>query len=94
MVRGKPRELVPDDKNSGAGVKRMRSGVSQRQVRLDGRKDSELDDQVRVIELWMEKFKTMGPCALDNVGGGRGCADERVIFPDMSHISVFEGVNQ
>ena len=61
---------------------------------MDRREDRELDDQVRVIELWMEKFKTMGPCALDNVEGGGSSASERVILPDVSYVSVFKGVNQ
>ena len=61
---------------------------------LNRREDSELDDQVRVIELWMEKFKTMRAGTLDNIEGGRGSASDRVVFPNMSHVSVFEGVNQ
>ena len=61
---------------------------------MNRREDSELDDQVRVIELWMEKFKTMGAGTLDNVERGGGSASERVVFPDMSHMSVFKGVHQ
>ena len=61
---------------------------------MNRREDSELDDQVRVIELWMEKLKTGGTSALDDVEGVRGSASDRVIFPEMSHVSVFKGMNQ
>ena len=53
-----------------------------------------MDDQVRVIELWMEKFKAMGAHTLDDVEGGRGSASERVILPDMVHVGMLKGVNQ
>ena len=58
------------------------------------REDRELDDQVRVIELWMQKFKMVGPGALDDVEGVGGSTSDRVILPDMSNVGVFKGMNQ
>ena len=44
--------------------------------------------------IWIEKFKSMGPSTLDSVEGGRGCAEERVIFTDVVNVSMMEGINQ
>ena len=45
----------------------MRSGVSEREVRVDRGKDSKLNYQERVAVIWIEKVKSMGPCTLDGV---------------------------
>ena len=63
-------------------------------MRLDGRENCKLYDQVRVIEFGVKEFESMRSSALDNVERGRRSAQERVILPDMSHVSVFKGVNQ
>ena len=36
----------------------------------------------------------MGPCTLDCVERGRGCAQDRVILADMSNIGMFKRVNK
>ena len=61
---------------------------------MNGREDGKLYDQVRVIELWIEKFKAMGTRTLDDVEGGGGSTKNRVIFPDMLHMGMFKGVYQ
>ena len=58
------------------------------------REDSKLDYQVRVMVIWMEKFKMMGPCALNDIEGFRGCAQDRMIFVDVANIGMLKGVNQ
>ena len=45
----------------------MGGGVSEGEVRLDGRENGELNYQVRVAVIWIEKVKSMGPCTLDGV---------------------------
>ena len=50
--------------------------------------------QERVAVIWIEKVKAMGPCTLGCVGGGRGCAEDRVILADMSNIGMFKRVNK
>ena len=72
----------------------MWSSVSEGKVRMDRREDSELDYQERVAVIWIEKVKAMGPCTLDGVERGRGCAEERVILADMSNIGMFKRVNK
>ena len=72
----------------------MRGGVGERKMRVDKREDRELDYQERVTVIWTEKVKSMGPRTLDGVEGGRGSAEERVIFADMSNVSMFKGVNK
>ena len=44
--------------------------------------------------IWIEKLKTMGSCALYSVEGGRGSAEERVIFADMLNVGMIKGVNK
>ena len=60
----------------------------------DGGEDGELYYEVRVMEIWMEKFKAMGSGALNGVEGFRGCAEDRMIFAEMANVGVFKGVNQ
>ena len=36
----------------------------------------------------------MGAGALDDIERGGGSASDRVVFPDMSHVSVFKGMTQ
>ena len=36
----------------------------------------------------------MGPCTLDGVERGRDCAQDRVIFADMSNVGMFKRVNK
>ena len=47
----------------------MRGGVSEREMRVDEREDSELDYQERVAVIWIEKVKSVGPCTLNGVEG-------------------------
>ena len=61
---------------------------------MDKREDRELDYQERVTVIWTEKVKSVGPCTLNGVERGRGCAQERVIFADMANVGVFERVNK
>ena len=58
---------MPKDVNYWAGVYVVRSGVSEREVRVDRGEDSKLDYQERVTMIWIEKVKSMGPCTLDSV---------------------------
>ena len=44
--------------------------------------------------IWIEKFKSMGPCTLHSVEGRRGSAEDRMILTDMLNIGMFEGVNK
>ena len=60
----------------------------------DRREDGELNYQVRVAVIWIEKVKSVGPCTLDGVEGRRGCAEDRVILADMTNIDVFERVDK
>ena len=53
-----------------------------------------MDYQVRITVNWMEEFKTMRSCALNNKEGFRGCAKEWVILADMANVGVFKGMNQ
>ena len=63
-------------------------------MRSDGREDRKLYYQERVAVIWIEKVKAMGPCTLDGVEMGRGCAEDRVILADMSNIGMFKRVNK
>ena len=63
-------------------------------MRSDRGQYGELDYQERVTMIWIEKVKLMGPCTLDSIEGGRGSAEERVIFMDVSNVGMFERVNQ
>ena len=56
--------------------------------------DGELDYQVRVMVNWMEEFKTMRSCTLNNEEGFRGCAKEWVILVDVAKVGLFKGMNQ
>ena len=60
----------------------------------DRGEDGELHYQERVAVIWIEKVKLMGPCTLDGVERGRGCAQDRVILADMSNIGMFKRVNK
>ena len=68
----------------------MGSGVSEGKVRMNKGEDGELNYQERVVMIWTEKVKSMGPCTLNGVEGGRRCAEERVIFADMANIGMFK----
>ena len=85
---------MPKYVDDRAGVNRMWSGVSKREMGADGREDGELNYQERVAVIWIEKVKAMGPCTLDGVERGRGCAEDRVILADMSNVGVFKRVNK
>ena len=61
---------------------------------LNRREDGKLNYQERVAMIWIEKVKFMGPCALNCVERGRGCAEDRVILADMSNIGMFKRVNK
>ena len=63
-------------------------------MRMNGRKDGKLNYQERINVIQIEKVKSVGPCTLDGVEGGRGSAEERVIFMDVSNVGMFERVNQ
>ena len=58
------------------------------------REDGELNYQERVAMIWIEKVKLMGPCALNSVERGRGCAEDRVILAEMSNVGMFKRVNK
>ena len=85
---------MPENVNDGTGVDSVRSGVSKWKVGTDRGKDGELDYQERIAVIWIEKVKSMGPCALDGVERGRGCAQDRVILADMSNVGMFKRVNK
>ena len=63
-------------------------------MRSNGREDGELYYQERVAMIWIEKVKSMGPCTLDGVERGRGCAEDRVILADMLNIGMVERVDK
>ena len=63
-------------------------------MRSDRWKDGKLNYQERVAVIWIEKVKVMGPCTLDSVERGRGCAEDRVILADMSNVDMFKRVNK
>ena len=63
-------------------------------MRTDGREDGKLNYQERVAVIWIEKVKSMGPCALDSVERGRCCAQDRVILADMSNVGMFKRVHK
>ena len=50
--------------------------------------------QERIAVIWIEKVKLMGPCTLSGVERGRGCAEDRVIFADMSNVGMFIRVDK
>ena len=61
---------------------------------LNRGEDGELNYQVRVAVIWIEKVKSVGPGTLDCVERGRGCAQDRVILADMSNVGMFKRVNK
>ena len=60
----------------------------------NGGENGELNYQERVAVIWIEKVKSMGPCTLDGVEGGRGCAQDRMILADMSNVGMFKRVHK
>ena len=85
---------MPKYVNNRAGVDGVWSRIRKREVRADGGEDSELNYQERVAVIWIEKVKSVGPCTLDGVERGRGCAQDRVILADMSNVGMFKRVNK
>ena len=85
---------MPKDVNYWARVDRARGSVGEGKVRSNRREDGQLYYQERVAMIWIEKVKVMGPCTLDGVERGRGCAEDRVILADMSNIGMFKRVNK
>ena len=61
---------------------------------FDRGEDGELNYQVRVAVIWIEKVKSMGPCTLDGVERRSGCAEDRVILADMLNVGMFKRVNK
>ena len=85
---------MPKYVNNRAGVNGVRGGVSEKEMGANRGEDGELNYQERVAVIWIEKVKSMGPCALDGVERGRCCAQDRVILADMSNIGMFERVHK
>ena len=85
---------MPKYVNDQAGIDGMWGGVGKRKVRADRGENGELNYQERVAMIWIEKVKSMGPCTLDGVERGRGCAEDRVILADMSNVGMFKRVNK
>ena len=85
---------MPKDVNNRAQVNGMRGSVSKWKMTTDRGEDSELNYQERVAVTWIEKVKSVGPCTLDGVERGRGCAQDRVILADMSNVGMFKRVNK
>ena len=94
MVGREEGEVVPKNINDGTRVNSAGGGVGQGEMGLNGREDSELNYQVRVAVIWIEKVKSVGPCTLDGIERGSGCAEDRVILVDMSNIGMFKRVNK
>ena len=44
--------------------------------------------------IWIEKVKSVGPCTLDGVERGRGCAQDRMILADMSNVGMFKRMHK
>ena len=61
---------------------------------MNRRENGELNYQVRVAVIWIEKVESVGPCTLNGVERGRGCAEDRVILTDMTNIGMFERVDK
>ena len=93
-MRREEGEVVPKYVNNWTGVDGVWGSVGKGEVRSDGGKDSELNYQERVAVIWIEKVKSMGPCTLDGVERGRGCAQDRVILTDMSNVGMFKRVHK
>ena len=61
---------------------------------MNERENGKLNYQERVAVIWIEKVKSMGPCALDGIERGGGCAQDRMILTDMSNVGMFKRVNK
>ena len=85
---------MPKYVNDWAGVNGVWGGIGQREVRLNGGEDGELNYQERVAVIWIEKVKSMCPGTLDCIERGRGCAQDRVILADMSNVGMFKRVHK
>ena len=85
---------MPKYVNDRAGVNGVWGGICKREVRSNRREDGELNYQERVVVIWTEKVKLMGPGTLDGVERGGGCAQDRVILADMSNVGMFKRVNK
>ena len=85
---------MPKDINDRAQIDSAGGGVSKWEVQSDGREDRKLYYQERVAVIWIEKVKAMGPCTLDGVERGRGCAEDRVILADMPNVGMFKRVHK
>ena len=85
---------MPKNVDNGARVDGVRGRVGEGEVRANGGEDGELNYQERVALIWIEKVKSMGPCALDGVERERGCAQDRVILADMSNVGMFKRVHK
>ena len=85
---------MPKDIDNWARIDSAGSGISKREVQLNGGEDSKLYYQERVAVIWIEKVKVMGPCTLDGAERGRGSAEDRVILVDMSNIGMFKRVHK
>ena len=72
----------------------MGGTVGQGEMGTNRGEDGELYYQERVAVIWIEKVKSMGPCTLDGVERGRGCAQDRVILADMSNVGMFKRVDK
>ena len=70
------------------------SSIGKREMGADRGKDGKLHYQERVAVIWIEKVKSMGPCTLDGVERGRGCAQDRVILTDMSNVGMFKRMDK
>ena len=85
---------MPKDIDDRARINSAGGGVHEREVQANRREDGKLHYQERVAVIWIEKVKTMGPCALDGVEGGRGSAEDRMILVDMSNVGMFKRVHK
>ena len=93
-MRREEGEVVPKDVNDGTRVDSAGGGISKREVRSNRREYRKLYYQERVAVIWIEKVKAMGPCTLDSVERGRGCAEDRVILADMLNIGMFKRMDK
>ena len=85
---------MPKNVDDGTGVNSAGSGVGEGKMGSNGGEDGKLNYQERVAVIWIEKVKAMGPCTLDSVERGSGCAEDRVILTDMLNIGMFKRVNK
>ena len=85
---------MPKNINDRTRVNSARGGVGQGEMGSNGREAGKLNYQVRVAVIWIEKVKSMGPCTLDSIERGSGCAEDRVILADMLNVGMFKRVNK